>query len=92
MIVINQDKVAEIVAKSSKSVGVEYTNLSGDTYKVSLTSDDANGLIQVKTAFEFGITETNFECINGTTVPINSIEDLRHLGEFVATERNKFFI
>ena len=92
MIIINQEKVAEIVAKSLKSNGVEYTNLLGDMYKVSLTSEDANGLIQVKTAFEFGITETNFECINGTTVPIKSIEDLLHLGEFVATERNKFFI
>ena len=92
MISINQDKVAEIVAKSSKSVGVDYTSLSGDTYKVSLTSDDANGLIQVKTAFEFGVTETNFECSNGTIVPIKSIEDLLHLGEFMITERNKFFI
>ena len=74
-----------------KYIGVEYTNLSDEVYIVSLTNDDANGLIQVKTAFEFGITETNFECSNGTIVPIKSLEGLLHLGEFVVTERNKFF-
>ncbi len=83
----------EIKASSDrKNLGIDYTNLSGDTYVVSLTSEDANGLIQVKTAFEFGITETNFECSNGTIVPIKSLEDLLHLGEFVVTERNKFFL
>lgn len=75
-----------------KNLGIDYTNLEGITYKVSLTTEDANGLIQVKTAFEFGITETNFECSNGTIVPIKSLEDLLHLGEFVVTERNKFFV
>lgn len=75
-----------------KNLGIDYTNLSEDVYKVSLTNEDANGLIQVKTAFEFGITETNFECSNGTIVPIKSLEDLLHLGEFVVTERNKFFV
>ena len=75
-----------------KNLGIDYTNLSGDVYKVSLTTEDANGLIQVKTAFEFGITETNFECNNGIIVPIKSLEDLLHLGEFVVTERNKFFV
>lgn len=75
-----------------KYVGIEYTNLNDEVYKVSLTTEDANGLIQVKIAFEFGITETNFYFENGTPVPIKSIEDLLHLGEFVVTERNKFFL
>ena len=75
-----------------KNLGIEYTNLNNEVYIVSLTNEDANGLIQVKTAFEMGITETNFECSNGTIVPIKSLEDLLHLGEFVVTERNKFFL
>lgn len=79
-------------SNNRKNLGIDYTNLSGDVHKVSLTTEDANGLVQVKTAFEFGITETNFECSNGTIVPIKSIEDLLHLGEFVVTERNKFFV
>ena len=83
----------EMKARSNrKNLGIDYTNLEGIIYKVSLTNEDANGLIQVKTAFEFGITETNFECSNGTIVPIKSLEDLLHLGEFVVTERNKFFL
>ena len=87
-----QKKAEAKAVYDRKYVGIEYTNLSDEVYIVSLTNDDANGLIQVKTAFEFGITETNFKCSNGIVVPINSLEDLIHLGEFVVTERNKFFV
>ena len=75
-----------------KYVGIEYTNLRDEVYIVSLTNDDANGLIQVKTAFETGIAETNFYFENGTIVPLKSIDDLLHLGQFVSIERNKFFL
>ena len=75
-----------------KYVGIEYTNLNDEVYKVSLTNDDANGLIQVKTAFEMGITETNFYFENGTVVPLKSVDDLLHLGQFISIERNKFFL
>ena len=75
-----------------KNLGIDYTNLEDQVYKVSLTNDDANGLIQVKTAFEMGITETNFYFENGTIVPLKSIDDLLHLGQFVSIERNKFFL
>lgn len=75
-----------------KNLGIDYTNILGDVYKVSLTNDDANGLIQVKTAFEMGISETNFYFENGTIVPLKSIDDLLHLGQFVSIERNKFFL
>ena len=79
-------------SNNRKNLGIDYTNLSGDAYKVSLTNDDANGLIQVKTAFEMGITETNFCFENGTVVPLKSIDDLLHLGQFISIERNKFFL
>ena len=75
-----------------KNLGIDYTNILGDVYKVSLTNDDANGLIQVKTAFEMGITETNFYFENGTVVPLKSVDDLLHLGQFISIERNKFFL
>ena len=75
-----------------KYLGIDYTNLEDQVYKVSLTNDDANGLIQVKTAFEMGITETNFYFENGTIVPLKSIDDLLHLGQFISIERNKFFL
>ena len=75
-----------------KYLGIDYTNLENEVYKVSLTNDDANGLIQVKTAFEMGISETNFYFENGTVVSLKSIDDLLHLGQFVSIERNKFFL
>ena len=86
-------KQEEIKASSDKKyVGIEYTNLTDEVYVVSLTNDDANGLIQVKTAFEMGITETNFYFENGTIVPLKSADDLLHLGQFISIERNKFFL
>ena len=72
-----------------KYVGIEYTNLNDEVYIVSLSNDDANGLIQVRTAFEMGITETKFYFENGTVVPLKSVDDLLHLGQFVSVERNK---
>lgn len=86
-------KQEEIKASSDrKYLGIDYTNLEDEVYKVSLTNDDANGLIQVKTAFEMGITETKFYFENGTVVPLKSVDDLLHLGQFVSVERNKFFL
>lgn len=85
-------EVANQVIYDRKYLGIDYTNLEDEVYKVSLTNDDANGLIQVKTAFEFGVTETNFYFENGTVVPLKSIDDLLHLGQFVSIERNKFFL
>ena len=83
----------ELKASSDrKYLGIDYTNLEDEVYKVSLTNNDANGLIQVRTAFEMGITETNFYFENGTVVSLKSIDDLLHLGQFVSIERNKFFL
>ena len=83
----------ELKASSDrKNLGIDYTNLENEVYIVSLTNDDANGLIQVRTAFEMGITETNFYFENGTVVPLKSIDDLLHLGQFISIERNKFFL
>ena len=79
-------------SNNRKNLGIDYTNLEDKVYKVSLTNDDANGLMQVKTAFEMGITETNFYFENGTVVPLKSVDDLLHLGQFVSVERNKFFL
>ena len=97
---LNNTPSAEELQKQAKAkaiydrkyVGTEYANISDEIYIVSLTNDDANGLIQVKTAFEMGISETNFYFENGTVIPLKSIDDLLHLGQFVSIERNKFFL
>ena len=65
--------------------GAEYSG-----YQVSLTSEDGNGMIQVKNSFELGLISTviHFEC--GTNMPINASEFTAFAEWFVA-ERNKFF-
>ena len=89
---LTSEEIADKAIRDRKYLGIDYINLKDEVYKVSLTSEDANGLIQVKTAFEMGITETNFYFENGTIVPLKSIDDLLHLGQFVSIERNKFFL
>lgn len=89
---LTDEEIATKAIYDKKYVGIEYTNLSDEVYIVSLTNDDANGLIQVRTAFEMGIAETNFCFENGTVVPLKSIDDLLHLGQFISIERNKFFL
>lgn len=80
------------VIQDRKNLGVNYTNLEGIAYIVPLTSEDANGLIQVQIGFEKGyISSTNFICSNGVTIPLDSVTNLLHLGEWFVKERNKFF-
>lgn len=58
---------------------------------VSLTSKDALGLMQVKTAFELGVTETNFIFQNGTVMHLTP-ETFTPLASWFAVERNKLFM
>jgi hypothetical protein len=67
--------------------------LTGEDYKgymVSFTSDDGNGLVQVKTAFELGLTETNIHFSNGTVMPMTS-EDFPEFALWFVEKRNSFF-
>lgn len=76
-----------------KQNGKVYTSLDNIDYIVPLTSEDANGLIQVQIGFEKGyISSTNFICSNGVTIPLDSVTNLLHLGKWFVKERNKFFI
>lgn len=75
-----------------KHDGTLYIKADDTEYLVSLTAEDANGLVSAKIAFDMGVTNTNFVFSNGTIVPIGSVEELLHLGAFVATERNSFFV
>ena len=60
-------------------------------YLVSLAKEDGDGLLQVKSAFELGLTDTVIHFKNGTKMPINVNDFLAFAGWFV-TERNQFFI
>ena len=85
--IINKQKIS-----LDKQNGKVYTSLDNIDYIVPLTSEDANGLIQVQIGFEKGyISSTNFICSNGVTIPLDSVTNLLHLGEWFVKERNKFF-
>lgn len=93
---IDTDKELELANeefnKDRKNNGTAYTKADGTEYLVSLTAEDANGLVTVKVGFDMGsVTSTNFVFSNGTIVPIASLDELLHLGAFIVTERNSFF-
>ena len=70
--------------------GAPYT-LDGIEYKISFTSEDGNGLMQVRTAFDLGVEATTIHFENGTKMPIASTE----FGAFAAwfvQKRNEFFV
>ena len=66
--------------------GAEYNG-----YQISFTKDDGDGLMQVKTAFDLGLTETviHFDC--GTKMPMRK-EDFTEFALWFVVERNKFFV
>ena len=70
--------------------GAPYT-LDGIDYQISFTSEDGNGMTQVKTAFDLGVEATTIHFENGTKMPITSAE----FGAFAAwfvQKRNEFFV
>ena len=66
-------------------------NLNNEDYQISLTKEDGDGLAQVKTAFELGLTQTTIHFSNGTKLQISSTEFLAFALWFV-NKRNEFFI
>jgi hypothetical protein len=71
--------------KSAMLTGEDYRG-----YTISFTSEDGNGLVQVKSSFELGLTETNIHFENGTVMPITS-EDFPEFALWFIEKRNSFF-
>jgi hypothetical protein len=70
--------------------GAPYT-LDGIEYKISFTSEDGNGVMQVRTAFDLGVEATTIHFENGTKMPITPAE----FGAFAAwfvKKRSEFFV
>jgi len=76
--------------KITKATGKEYL-LNGVGFMIPFRSVDALGILQVKTAFELGVTSTNISFSNGVKMPIDSA-DFGAFASWFATERNKYFI
>jgi len=73
-----------------KKNGLDFT-LNGTDYKIPLKSKDAMGLIQIKNAFELGVTSTVMYFSNGVQIPLNNKNDLNILAKFFAEKRNLLF-
>lgn len=94
---INPPKTPEQIAQEAREAraaamleGDVYT-LDGVDYRVSFTSDDGNGMLQVKAAFDVGLASTIIHFANGTNMPITSSEYLA-FAQWFATKRNEFFV
>lgn len=81
---------ADKVLADAKSNGEIYM-LNGVGYQVPFMKDDADGLMQVKAAFEMGVLATNIHFSNGTVIPISSV-DFPAFGLWYVEKRNSFFI
>lgn len=85
-IVIDEDYELALARKQSMLDGADYNGTV-----VSLTKDDGDGLVQVKSAFELGLTDTVIHFDNGAKLPMGVAEFPAFASWFV-TERNKFFM
>ena len=80
----------EAVKQAKKTVGMAY-ELDGTTYIVPITNEDAIGLLQVKSGFELGLTNTVLNFSNGVHMPI-AAEQFTEFALWFVVERNKFFV
>lgn len=66
-------------------------NLNNEDYKISFTKEDGDGLVQVKSAFELGLTQTTIHFSNGTKMLISS-SDFPTFALWFVNKRNEFFL
>jgi len=93
--IITTVEILEIKNNIKLKEKLAYEKRSGLMYEpknvlVSLTSKDALAMLQVKSAFELGITNTVIKFSNGTNLLVNE-EDFKHLAKWFAINRNKYF-
>lgn len=84
---IEEDKKSRA---SAMLAGAVYT-IDGKDYIISFTKDDGDGLTQVKSAFDIGLSATTIHFENGTKLPITGEEFLPFSLWFV-NKRNEFFL
>ena len=75
--------------KASMLEGEIYT-LNEIDYLISFTKDDGDGLVQVKSAFELGLTSTIIHFENGTKMPITA-EEFPTFAVWFVERRDNFF-
>jgi len=81
---------ADIARDEAMLAGEVYT-LNGVDYTISFTKDDGDGMVQVKSAFELGLTDTIIHFKNGTKLPIAAVDFSAFVMWFV-NKRNSYFV
>lgn len=89
---IEAENIAEAKRARNRAMldGAMY-DINDTAYVVSFTKNDGDGLMQVKSAFELGLSATIIHFENGTMMPVNASEFLQFAGWFV-NKRNEFFV
>ena len=77
---------ASILRDQAMLTGIDYQG-----HMISLTDMDGNGMLQVKAAFEMGLTATTIHFKNGTKLPMTAA-DFPAFALWFVTERNRFFV
>lgn len=77
-------------AAAEKSWAKSHGELYG-TFRVPFMNEDAMGMLQVKAAFEMGVTATNIEFSNGIIMPMNAADFPAFVAWFVE-KRNGYFV
>lgn len=83
---LGETESAELIKAIEKTEGALY-----GSYKVPFMNEDAIGMLQVKAAFEMGVTNTNIEFSNGTIMPM-SVSDFPAFAAWFAQKRNGYFV
>jgi hypothetical protein len=82
-------KALEEADKARTQAMLEGSDYNGTV--VSLTKSDGDGLVQVKSGFELGLTDTVIHFENGAKLPMN-VSDFPTFALWFVNERNKFFV
>ena len=77
---------AEKLRDEAMLTGADY-----NSYQISFTKDDGDGMLQVKAGFELGLTETNIHFKNGTVLPMMAT-DFPVFASWFVSKRNEFFL
>lgn len=84
----------ELGVEESAAVAKVWMKTNGEDYggyMVPFMNEDAVGMLQVKAAFDMGITATNIEFSNGTIMPMSAADFPAFAAWFVA-KRNGYFV
>lgn len=87
-------EVTEVMLDTYLYTNKTYKKTYGESYgiyRIPFKNEDAMGLLQVKAAFELGLTNTNIIFSNGTIMPIEA-KDFMTFASWFVEKRNSFFV